>query len=210
MRRVKARMIWIRVDYDGDGQAELLQVMRVGRRILHREEVSRIPVASGVACPLPHRHLGVAIADMVSDIQRVKAGILRQGLDNLYLSNNPQKILNEQFVNIDDALISRPGGITRASDINQIRYEDTPFVFPQAVAGLEYMDQVRQNRTGVNNNFQGIDGAQLANIQPGTVKQVSSTAAAQLERSEERRVGEEGRSRWSPYHLKKKKKAQHR
>src|ERR1017187_10829514 len=26
-------------------------------------------------------------------------------------------------------------------------------------------------------------------------------------RSEERRVGEEGRSRWSPYHLKKKKKA---
>src|SRR2546422_10374089 len=25
-------------------------------------------------------------------------------------------------------------------------------------------------------------------------------------RSEERRVGEEGRSRWSPYHLKKKKK----
>src|SRR5258708_39513746 len=28
------------------------------------------------------------------------------------------------------------------------------------------------------------------------------------DRSEERRVGEEGRSRWSPYHLKKKKKEQ--
>src|SRR5256885_12953284 len=27
-----------------------------------------------------------------------------------------------------------------------------------------------------------------------------------VERSEERRVGKEGRSRWSPYHLKKKKK----
>jgi len=181
MRRVKARMIWIRVDYDGDGQAELLQIMRVGRRILYREEVSRIPVASGVACPLPHRHLGVAIADMVSDIQRIKTAILRQGLDNLYLANNAQKVINEQFVNMDDALISRPGGLIRASDINQIRYEDTPFVFPQAVAGLEYMDQVRQNRTGVNNNFQGIDGAQLANIQPGTVNQLSSMAAARVE-----------------------------
>lgn len=181
MRRVKARMIWIRVDYDGDGQAELLQLLRVGRRILYKEEVSRIPVASGVACPLPHRHLGIAIADMVSDIQRIKTSILRQGLDNLYLSNNPQKVLNEQAVSIDDALISRPGGIIRATDINQIRYEDTPFVFPQAVEGLQYMDQVRQNRTGVNNNFAGIDGSQLTNIQPGTVNQISSMAAQRVE-----------------------------
>src|SRR5256886_17143458 len=29
--------------------------------------------------------------------------------------------------------------------------------------------------------------------------------AARQQRSEERRVGEEGRSRWAPYHLKKKK-----
>lgn len=181
MRRVKARMIWIRCDYDGDGQAELLQIMRIGRHILYQEEVTRIPVASGVACPLPHRHLGIAIADMVSDIQRIKTAILRQGLDNLYLSNNPQKVLNEQSVNIDDALISRPGGVIRATDINQIRYEDHPFVFPQAVEGLKYMDEVRQNRTGVNNNFAGIDGGDLTNIQPGTVSQLSSMAAARVE-----------------------------
>lgn len=181
MRRVKARMIWIRVDYDGDGQAELLQILRIGRHILYKEEVSRIPVASGVACPLPHRHIGVAIADMVQDIQRIKTVILRQGLDNLYNTNNPQKVLNEQVVNIDDALISRPGGIIRATDINQIRYEDVPFVFPQAIEGLNYMDQVRQNRTGVNNNFAGIDGADLTSIQPGTVNQLSSMAAARVE-----------------------------
>jgi hypothetical protein len=180
MRRVKARMIWIRVDYDGDGQAELLQIMRVGRRILYQEEVSRIPVASGVACPLPHRHLGIAVADMVSDIQRIKTSILRQGLDNLYLTNNPQKILDETKVNLDDALISRAGGITRATDINAIRYEETPFVFPQAVAGLDYMSQVAQNRTGVNNGFAGVDSAQLNNIQPGTVNQLSSMAAERV------------------------------
>lgn len=180
MRRVKARMIWIRVDYDGDGEAELINVLRVGRRILFLEEVSRIPVASGVACPLPHRHIGIAIADMVADIQRIKTAILRQGLDNLYLSNNPQKVLNEAAVNMEDALISRPGGIIRASDINQIRYEDHPFVFPQAVEGLEYMDNVRQNRTGVNSGFSGVDSANLNNIQPGTVNQLSSMAAERV------------------------------
>ena len=157
MRRVKARMIWIRVDVNGDGKAELLQILRVGRRILYKEEVSRIPVASGVACPLPHRHLGIAVADMVQDIQRIKTAILRQGLDNLYIANNPQKILDETKVNIDDALISRPGGVIRATDINAIRHEVAPFVFPQAIQALEYMAEVTQNRTGVNSNFQGID-----------------------------------------------------
>ena len=180
MRRVKARMIWIRVDADGDGKAELLQVLRVGRRIIYREEVSRIPVASGVACPLPHRHIGVAIADIVSDIQRIKTVVLRQGLDNLYIANNPQKVLNEQMVNIDDALISRPGGIIRATDINQIRYEEAPFVFPQTIAGLEYMDQMRANRTGVTYNFAGIDTKDLNNVQPGSVNQISSLAAERV------------------------------
>ena len=182
MRRVKARMIWIRVDADGDGIAELLQITRVGRRILYREEVSRIPVASGVACPLPHRHVGISIADMVADIQRIKTAILRQGLDNLYIANNPQKVLNEQFVNIDDALISRPGGIIRATDINQIRYEEAPFVFPQAIEGLNYMDQIRQARTGVSNGFSGIDTKDLmSNAQPGTVNQMTSMAAQRVE-----------------------------
>jgi hypothetical protein len=81
---------------------------------------------------------------------------------------------------MEDALISRPGGVIRASDINQIRYEDHPFVFPQAVEGLQYMDQVRQSRTGVSNTFQGVDSAQLSHIQPGTVNQISSMAAERV------------------------------
>jgi hypothetical protein len=180
MRRVKARMIWIRVDADGDGMAELLQILRVGRRIIYQEEVSRIPIASGVAIPLPHRHIGVSLADITSDLQRIKTAVLRQGLDNLYLSQNPQKVLNPELVSVEDALISRPGGLTRASDINAIRYETPPFVFPQAMEGLQYMDQVRQARTGVSNSFQGVDSAQLSNIQPGTVNQLSSMAAERV------------------------------
>lgn len=182
MRRVKARMIWIRVDYDGDGIAELLQITRVGRRILFMEEVSRIPVASGVACPLPHRHVGISIADMVMDLQRIKTSILRQGLNNLYLANNPQKVADESKVNIDDLLVSRPGGVIRATDINALRYEQAPFVFPQAVQGLQYMDSVREGRTGVTNGFGGIDSKDLMkSAQPGTVNQLSSMAAQRVE-----------------------------
>ena len=118
---------------------------------------------------------------MVSDIQRIKTVILRQGLDNLYLANNPQQVLNEQYVNLDDALISRPGGKIRATDINQIKNLDVEFVFPQAVQGLEYMDKVREARTGVNNGFIGIDESTLNNAQPGTVNQMASMAAQRVE-----------------------------
>ncbi len=182
MRRVKARMIWIRVDADGDGIAELLQITRVGRRILYREEVSRIPVASGVACPLPHRHVGISIADMVTDIQRIKTAILRQGLDSLYMANSPQKIVDEEFVNMEDVMIRRVDGIIRATDIDQIRYEQVPFVFPQAMEGLELhgssVRSVPYWRDPMA--FQGVDSAQLSNIQPGTVNQISSMAAERV------------------------------
>jgi hypothetical protein len=180
LRRVKARMIWIRCDYDGDGIAELLYVVRLGRRILHKEEVSRFPVASGVATPLPHRHIGTCPADETSDIQRIKTAILRQGLDNLYLANNPQKVMDESKVNIDDVLISITGGVIRATDINAIRYEQAPFIFPQAIEGLEYMDTVRQGRTGVSSAFSGIDPKDLNDVAPGTVNQTSTMSAERV------------------------------
>src|SRR2546422_11046826 len=40
---------------------------------------------------------------------------------------------------------------------------------------------------------------------PGDLRMVGGEIFSRANRSEERRVGEECRSRWSPYHLKKKK-----
>ena len=177
MRRVKARLIWIRHDYDEDGVAEMQYVVRVGREVLYREEVTTIPVACVVPSPLPHRHIGLSVGDMVADIQRIKTTILRQGLDNLYLSNNPQKVINQNLVNLDDVLQSIPGGIIRTDDVNAVRYEKHPFVFNEAMAGLEYMDQVRENRTGTNRYFTGIDQNALNKTATGI--QTLSTMAAQ-------------------------------
>jgi hypothetical protein len=79
--------------------------VRIGRHILFKEQVSRIPVASMVAIPTSHRHIAISIADIVSDIQRIKTAILRGGLDNLYLANNPRTFVTGK-INLDDALVS--------------------------------------------------------------------------------------------------------
>lgn len=178
MRRVRRRAIWIKHDFDEDGIAEMQYVIRVGREILFREEVSSIPVACGVPIPLSHRHLGLSAGDTVSDIQDIKTVVLRQGLDNLYLSNNPQKVYNQNVVNLDDLMTSVPGGHVRVDgDPDQLRYEKHPFVFPEAMQGLEYMDQMRENRAGVNRYFTGVDQNALNKTATGI--QTLSTMAAQ-------------------------------
>lgn len=182
MRRVKKRMIWIRHDYDEDGISEMQYVVRVGRTILHREECNRIPVAVLACDPMPHRHVGLSTADTALDIQTIKTSILRQGLDNLYLSNNPRTYANPAMVNLDDLMVSRPGGIVRGKGQFGVDLAPmvTPFVFDKAMMGLEYMDQVRENRTGVNRYFTGIDQNALNKTASG-ISQLTSMAAQRVE-----------------------------
>jgi len=183
MRRVTARMVWIRADMDGDGIAELIYCIRVGSSILYAEEVPSIDV--GVLCPgpLPHRHIGMSIADVVGDVQEIKTVILRQGLDNLYQSNNPRMGASEHVV-LDDLLTSVPGGVVRIMDgqlpgaaLSQIV---VPNVFPQVMQGLEYMDQIRENRTGTNRYFTGVDQNSLNKTASG-IAQLTSSAAQRVE-----------------------------
>lgn len=183
MTRYRVRMIWLLHDMNQDGIAERVYAVRIGQHILHAEQVSRIPVASLVAIPTSHRHIAISVADIVSDIQRIKTAILRQGLDNLYLANNPRTFITDK-INLDDALISRPGGIVRG-EMGAVYGQDIaplvmPFVFPQAMEGLEYMDQVRENRTGTNRYFTGIDQNAMNKTATG-IQQLSSMAAQRVE-----------------------------
>jgi hypothetical protein len=185
MRKVKCRYVWVKHDYDEDGIAELQFCVIVAKELLHREEVNRIPI--GVLCPdpLPHRHPGLCPADTTADLQQIGTVMLRQGIDNLQLSNNPQKFGDPTKVNLDDALISRPGAFLRTRN-GAIFGQDfgvlqMPDIFPSVMQGLGYLDHIRQKRTGVSSNFQGLDANQLSQLQPGTVNQISSMAAQRVE-----------------------------
>lgn len=184
MRRVLTRWVWIQHDYDEDGIAELNYCIIVGREVVHREECNEIPVAVLCPDPLPHRHAGLAVADTVLDIQEIKTAILRQGLDNLYLSNNPRQFADPNMVNLDDVLVSRPGGVVRTRNGaifgQHFGSYEVPFVFDKAMAGMEYMDQIRENRTGTNRYFTGIDQNALNKTATG-IQQLSTMAAQRVE-----------------------------
>lgn len=192
MKLVRARMIWIRYDYDEDGISELVHVFRVGNQILTKDgepyirSCSRIPVSCIVPMANTHRHIGTSAADMSGDIQRIKTAILRQGLDSLFLANNPRHVVSDQ-VNLSDMLVSRSGGLVRLADgalpgEGHVLPIQTPFVFDQAMAGMEYMDSVREGRTGVSKTFSGVDANILNQASSGVaINQLSTMAAQRVE-----------------------------
>jgi hypothetical protein len=91
MSRYRVRMIWLLFDANQDGIAERVYAFGLAGTSCSRSRCLRIPVASMVAIPTSHRHIAISIADIVADIQRIKTAILRGGLDNLYLANNPAR-----------------------------------------------------------------------------------------------------------------------
>lgn len=158
---------YILFDQDGDGIAERLKVLRLGRnKILDIEEVSHVQIAAWTPYILTHRFHGLSVRDLVSDIQKMKTEIWRQTLDNLYISNNQQKAVltdnqgNPQ-ANIDDLLNPRAGGIIREQVAGAVRPLDQPWIGSQSIPMIEFLDQNKENRTGYTRYSQGLDSDAL-------------------------------------------------
>ena len=178
---------WLRIEFvladrDGDGIAERLCVYRLKDKILKCEVTSHVPIATFSPILNTHRWDGMSMAEAVSDLQRLHTELLRQTLNNLYLTNNPRtKVLTDAnwspLANIDDLLDSRPGGVIRQRDINAVTEQVTPFAAGASMPMLEYVKGMREDRTGVSRTSQGLNPDSLNNTATG--RQLDQSAAMQ-------------------------------
>ena len=148
MREVEVFECYIRMDYDGDGIAELRKITISGNKVLENEECDFIPFA--VICPLPmaHKHIGLSYADLVMPLQDVKIVLMQQMLTNLYLTNSPEREIVEGQVNIDDLLTSKSGSLKRVKTPNMIRDLTVPFTAGQSMPMLDIVDGMIESRVG--------------------------------------------------------------
>lgn len=179
MRKVKVYECYVRVDYDGDGIAELRKVTYVGNEILDNEECDRIPFEAITPVILSHKFHGLSVHDLISDIQLIKSTLMRGMLDNLYLTNNPMKEVAEG-TNLDDLATNRPGGWVRTKMPGLVNTLDVPFVAGQSFPMLEYLDRVRQQRTGVSENMMGQNQALLSDTAHG-IERLMTAAESRIE-----------------------------
>jgi hypothetical protein len=172
MKRVRCRWVWIKIDRDGDGIAERVHCVLVGRKILHEANVGTVPVAAIPCYPMPHKHVGMSIPDVTMDIQDQKTTTMRQLIDNMVGQNNARHVVSSD-VNLDDMLVSKPNNVIRLSQ-GRLPSEGHVLPLPTAPFGqwsyqlLEYEDQVRENRTGTNRYFTGSDLNALNKTASGT------------------------------------------
>tara|TARA_R110000796_G_scaffold1801_2_gene7349 strand:- start:385 stop:2604 length:2220 start_codon:yes stop_codon:yes gene_type:complete len=157
---------YVRYDYDGDGIAELRKITSVGESsefVLENVSCDNIPFVSVTPVPMPHRFYGRSISELVEDVQLMKSTVMRQLLDNMYLTNNNRVAIMDGMVNMDDLLTTRPGGVVRTKQPpNQVMQPivNQP-ISQQAFPLLEYLDTVREVRTGVTKYNQGLDSDSL-------------------------------------------------
>lgn len=177
MKKVLYVENYIKVDYDGDGIAELRKVCTAGdgNKILMNEPCDMAPFATLCPDPEPHDFFGMSVADTVMDIQRIKSSIMRNTLDSLSMSIHPRVAVVEGMVNIDDAMSTEVGSIIRQRAAGQIQPLSMPFVGQAAFPVLQYMDEVKEARTGISKASAGLDAGAL---QSSTATAVAATVSA--------------------------------
>jgi hypothetical protein len=143
------------VDVNGDGKLERLQVFRVGKDILSKEEVTHHPFDVWSPDRIPHRLIGLAIADKVKQTAKIKTHLTRNLLDNVYLANNPRFEVPEQAQSddtIDDLLNVRIGGLIRTKQPGLLTPIEVPDRSRTALDAILYMDGVREQQSGITRN----------------------------------------------------------
>ena len=177
MRKVLYVESYVRVDYDGDGIAELRKICTGGdgNVILSNEPCAMAPFATFCPDPEPHDFFGMSIADVVADIQRIKSSIMRNTLDSLSLSIHPRMTVVEGMANMDDVMSTEMGAIIRQRAAGQVQPLNVPFVGQQAFPVLQYMDEVKEARTGISKASMGLDAGAL---QSSTATAVAATVSA--------------------------------
>jgi len=180
---IEVHECYIKIDFDGDGIAELRQVTVAGSEVLLNEPADRCPFIAITPIILTHRFYGLSLADIVMDIQLIKSTLMRGILDNTYLANNGRTAIQDGMVSLDDLLTSRSGGVVRTlgrpSDVmSPIPYNPLP---PQTFDVMGQMDSMRKERTGVSQDTMGLEANVLAHGRTGVINQSFDMAQMRTE-----------------------------
>jgi len=184
-REVTLHEEYIRIDFDGDGIVELRHVKRVADVILENIEVDASDYVIWSPNRISHRAIGLSIADLLDDIQRIRTEITRSLLDGIAQTLNPRTVVNTQVVEQDglDALVDNETGaiIPARGDVNAAYKEQiTPDVSGPALIALEYFDQRKQEASGNTKHKQGMDPASLNKTATG-IELLQAAARTRIE-----------------------------
>lgn len=154
MRLVQVAECYLYMDIDDDGIAEYVKVTCAGNdtfnTFISMEEMCDSPWISTTAILMSHKFQGLSLFDRLKEIQDHKTALIRNIQDNIYLQNNQRMGVITGQVNMDDLIVSRPGGVVRMSRPDSLFPIVTPKIGPESFEFMKYLDEVRAGRSGVS------------------------------------------------------------
>ena len=182
--------LFIRVDMDGDGIAELRHMIFAGglteKNLLEDDEVDEVQFCDICVMRQPHQWEGISLADDLMDIQRGKTVLLRQTLDNIYWQNMPQPIGQAGAIENWDTVLNpefgKPIRVKQGVDVRAaLGFNTVPFVAQHSFSMMEYLDAEAQDRTGVSDASAGLAPDALQNMTAKASAMIEAAGIGQTE-----------------------------
>lgn len=163
MRRVLLTEAYMRMDIEGTGIPRLYKYLCAGNdyEVIDTELCDYNPFAVFEVDPEPHTFFGRSLVDIITDDQDAATALMRGLLDNISMMNNPRLVINEDAVDLDDAMNNEIGGIIRARDINQVRELTVGSSSQMALPAMQFFDEAVRAKTGVSGAAMGLDADAL-------------------------------------------------
>jgi hypothetical protein len=174
---------YLKVDFDNDGIAELRRVCTIGtsNKVIRNEIVAERQFADFCPDPEPHTFFGMCPADVVMDIQRIKSNVQRGILDSLAQAIHPRTAIVEGQANMEDVLNTEVGAVIRMRAPGMVQPFVTPFVGQAAFPMLDYLDDIKQTRTGISKAAAGLDADALQSTTKAAVSATVNAAHQHIE-----------------------------
>lgn len=171
------------MDADDDGVTELRHFLLAGNDTLEDDEAPEIQWESFSPIPVPHRHVGLSIYDKVEDLQRIKTALQRGLLDNVYFTNAPRYVYDKNTIDLPSLQINRPGAHV-ANDgppaMGLVPITVQP-IADRLLPVIDYIDSVKEVRTGVGRMSTGVDADVLAQSTKGAYMDAKGAANQLIE-----------------------------
>jgi hypothetical protein len=182
--------VYARIDFDGDGIAELRHVIMAGgmgaEHILVNDYADEAPFADVVSERRAHQWEGYSVPDDMIEIQRIKTALLRYGLDNVYWQNTRQPIVNSAAVQNPESVMNPEFG--RPILLNDgylakdaISYNEVPFAGDKIFAFMEYWDKQTVERTGIDDSSAGLPADAVQNMTAKASAMIEQKGIARIE-----------------------------
>lgn len=152
---------YIRI-YDPEVESRVtMKVLHSRRVLLDMEKVESHPFRGWSPFPIPHKAIGLSLADVLLDIQKSQSSLKRSVIDNAFMTNTTRWLANLSLVrNPRDLIDNKVGAVIDVNAMDPtsvVQPLNTPQISPNVFTTMELLEQEKEARSGSSRMSKGLD-----------------------------------------------------